>query len=118
MTDRPKQPVAPKADGLAKPAVPAGQKTFDFSKEDQDFLQPRQVLINQKKLEIADIDFSMQQYIIQNVLPRLSIDATKYIINYNVSQNKVTATPKPPEILVPPKDIVIPKGVVPAKPKN
>lgn len=110
MSDKPTNSVtiAKEIQDKVKGKAQDGVKTFDFSKEDQDFLQPRQVLINQKKLEIADTDFSMQQYIIGNVLPRLSIDPEKYMIQYNVSQNKVTCTPKPPEILVPPKDIVIP----------
>lgn len=98
-------------DGVITP--PAGQKTFDFSAEEQNFLQPRQMMINQKKLEIADIDFSMQQFIIRNVLTRLAIDPQEFAVSYNVTDNKITCTPKPPEILVPPQDIVIP-----GKPKN
>lgn len=91
-----------------KGKMPEGTKTFDFASEDQDFLQPRQILINQYRLAVTDVDAAVQSYIIQVVLPRLSVDPNKYAISYNVSSNKLTCVPKPPEILVPPKDIVIP----------
>ena len=47
------------ADDIKKEDV----KTFSFSKEDLEFLQLRQILINQHRLIITDIDFAMQQFI-------------------------------------------------------
>lgn len=111
MTDTPKtnhQVTTPDGKLNLDPAKKLEVKTYDFSKEEQDFLQPRQVLINQKKVEIADIDFSMQQFIIQTVLPRNGVDPKKWNIQFNVATNKITCMAKPPEILVPPNDIIIP----------
>ena len=93
------------ADDIKKEDV----KTFSFSKEDLEFLQLRQILINQHRLIITDIDFAMQQFIIQSVLPRLSVHPQEYAISYNVSDNKLTCTKKPPEIIKPDNKIVIPK---------
>jgi len=93
------------ADDIKKEDV----KTFSFSKEDLEFLQLRQILINQHRLIITDIDFAMQQFIIQSVLPRLSVNPQEYAISYNVSDNKLTCTKKPPEIIKPDNKIVIPK---------
>ncbi|HJZ04263.1 MAG TPA: hypothetical protein VJ327_00175 [Patescibacteria group bacterium] len=91
-----------------KPKVPE-TKTFSFSKEDLEFLQGRQMLINQQKLLINDIDFVMQQFIINSVIPRIGIDPSKWNINFNVNENKISCTKKPPELIKPENGIVVPK---------
>ncbi len=106
MTDQPAGP-----NGQAKkPEAPKPEtKVFDFSEEDQGFLQPRQVLINQYRLVIGDLDYAMQEYILANVVKRLSIDPKLWAISYDVANNKLTITKKPPQIITPPVGIVIPK---------
>ena len=95
-----------------KPLEPIGDgkdvKTFSFSEEELQALQPRQILINQFKLAIADMDFFMQQYILGRVIPRLGIKPDDWAIGYNISEGKLTCTKKPPEIIKPP-ELILPK---------
>lgn len=83
-------------------------KTFDFSKEEQDALQPRQLLVGQMRVQMADIQFFMQQYVANVVIPRLGINRDDYEVKFDVILNKVFCFKKPPEIIKPP-GIVLPK---------
>ena len=83
-------------------------KTFTFSNEELQILQPRQALINQYRVLLSDTDFFMQNFIIGQVVPRLGINIEDYTINFNIANNSLTCTRKPPQIIKPP-DLVVPK---------
>lgn len=67
-------------------------KVYTFSREELNFLQPRQVEINRVKLVYGDIDYVMQQYIVNEVLKRLSIDPNKNSVRFDIFQNSITVT--------------------------
>jgi hypothetical protein len=96
-------------DGVKKTKIEGNVKTYDFLAEEQDFLQPRQLQINQFKLIVNDIDFAIQQFIIRSVVPRLGItDPEKKMITYNVAENKLIVADRPPEIVKPDNKIYVP----------
>lgn len=68
-------------------------KKHSFTTEEMAFLKPRQTAITFHQLAINDMDFVMQNYIVSQILPRLSIDPNKHAISFNIAEGFLTTTP-------------------------
>lgn len=84
-------------------------KVFSFSNQELEVLRPRQDLIDQYRILANDLNLFIQQYIVTVVLPRLDIAPDKFDIQFNIRNNNLNCTQKPPEIIKPEDGIILPK---------
>ena len=71
--------------------------TFSFSKEEMDFLRPRQAAMNFYQVAVSDIDFAMSRFVDLKAVPRIAVDPKLYTITYDVVGGTLIAEPKPEE---------------------
>lgn len=83
-------------------------KTFTFSTQEMEVLEPRQQILDQYRVIINDLGLTIQQFIVTTVLPRLSIDPDKHDIQFNIRKGELLVKPKPPEIIKPDSKIIVP----------
>lgn len=69
-------------------------RTYSFTTEELGFLAPRQDVLNKTAVINGDTRAIMDSFIIQNVLPRISIDPEKNEINFDIGKGTLTVSPK------------------------
>ena len=76
----------------------AKAKQFHFTVEELNFLKVRHDIMRQNKVVNSDIEFIIEQFLVQNVLARLGESNENKKVVYDVNKGTLTIEEKEPEM--------------------